>query len=131
MIKGITSSSPFLVVSNGSPMAPYISPGAQSAGMMRYNTSSSNIEVYDGIAWKQMDGSYTTVDLSPEAQDLLQWARTQRQLDLNRKTLIENNPALKKAYEAIKRAEDNFDLLATIASEEEPGIVVGYNFNTP
>ena len=112
-------------------MAPYISPGAQSAGMMRYNTSSSNIEVYDGIAWKQMDGSYTTVDLSPEAQDLLQWARTQRQLDLNRKTLIENNPALKKAYEAIKRAEDNFDLLATIASEEEPGIVVGYNFNTP
>ena len=118
MIKGITSSSPFLVVSNGSPMNPYISPGAQSAGMMRYNTSSSNIEVYDGVAWKQMDGSYTTVDLSPEAQDLLQWARTQRQLDLNRKTLIENSPALKKAYEAIKRAEDNFDFLSKFVEDE-------------
>jgi len=118
MIKGITSSSPFLVVSNGSPMNPYISPGSQSAGMMRYNTSSSNIEVYDGVAWKQMDGSYTTVDLSPEAQDLLQWARTQRQLDLNRKFLIENNPALKKAYEAIKRAEDNFDFLSKFVEDE-------------
>jgi len=118
MIKGITSSSPFLVVSNGSPMNPYISPGSQSAGMMRYNTSSSNIEVYDGVAWKQMDGSYTTVDLSPEAQDLLQWARTQRQLDLNRKTLIENSPALKKAYEAIKRAEDNFDFLSKFVEDE-------------
>lgn len=118
MIKGITSSSPFLVVSNGSPMNPYISPGAQSAGMMRYNTSSSNIEVYDGVAWKQMDGSYTTVDLSPEAQDLLQWARTQRQLDLNRKTLIENSPALKKAYEAIQRAEDNFDFLSKFVEDE-------------
>jgi hypothetical protein len=112
-------------------MAPYISPGAQSAGMMRFNTNSSQIEVYDGIAWKQMDMAYTSIDLSPEAQDLLQWARTQRQLDLNRKTLIENNPALRKAYEAIQRAEDNFDLLATIAGEEEPGIVAGYNFNTP
>ena len=118
MIKGITSSSPFLVVSNGSPMNPYISPGAQSAGMMRYNTNSSNIEVYDGVAWKQMDGSYTTVDLSPEAQDLLQWARTQRQLDLNRKTLIENSPALKNAYEAIKRAEDNFDFLSKFVEDE-------------
>jgi lipopolysaccharide biosynthesis regulator YciM len=65
-----------------------------------------------------MDGSYTTVDLSPEAQDLLQWARIQRQLDLNRKTLIENSPALKKAYEAIKRAEDNFDFLSKFVEDE-------------
>jgi hypothetical protein len=44
---------------------------------------------------------------------------------------MENNPALQKAYEAVKRAEDNFDILSKFVEDDEPGIVVGYNFNTP
>jgi hypothetical protein len=39
-------------------------------------------------------------------------------LELNRKTLIENNPALKKAHEAIERAEDDFELLQRIVTGE-------------
>ena len=117
MIKGITSSSQYITVSGGNAMNTYFSPGAQGAGQMRYNTASNNIEVWDGVTWKELGTSYASIDLNYEAQELLQWARTQRQLDLNRKTLIENNPALKKAYEAIQRAEDNFDLLATIAGD--------------
>jgi hypothetical protein len=64
-----------------------------------------------------INSSYATVSLEPEAHELLQWVRTQRTLELNRRTLIKNNPALEKAYEAMKRAEDNFDILATIAGE--------------
>jgi hypothetical protein len=50
---------------------------------------------------------------------------------MNRATLIENNPALEKAYKAILRAEQNFDILSKFVEDDEPGIVVGYNFNSP
>jgi len=39
-------------------------------------------------------------------------------LDLNRKFLIENNPALQKAYAAVRRAEDNFDILAKFVEHD-------------
>jgi hypothetical protein len=118
MIKGITTSSPFLTVTGGSSMTPYISPGAQGAGQMRYNTSSNNLEVWDGVTWKEISMAYTTIDLSYEAQSLLQWARQARDKELARENRVRSNPALKKAYEAIQRAEENFDLLDKIVGEE-------------
>ena len=117
MIKGITSSSPFITVSGGNPANTYISPGSVGAGMMRYNSNSNSIEVNDGNSWKELASSYVSVDLSYEAQDLLNWARAERSKQIARETKIKNNPALQKAYEAIKRAEENFDLLEAIAGD--------------
>ena len=39
-------------------------------------------------------------------------------LDLNRKFLIENNPALQKAYAAVQRAESNFDILYSLVESD-------------
>ena len=50
---------------------------------------------------------------------------------MNRLTLAQNNPALMKALEKLKKAEDDFELLAKFVEYDEPGIVVGYNFNNP
>jgi hypothetical protein len=58
------------------------------------------------------------VTLDQDILDIIQWARTQRQLELNRATLIKNNPALQKAQEAIERAEENFELLQRIVTGE-------------
>jgi hypothetical protein len=38
---------------------------------------------------------------------------------MNRLTLAQKNPARMNALEAVKRAEDNFELLSTIAGEYE------------
>jgi hypothetical protein len=97
--------------------------------MLRIN--GTEMEVFTGSSWQTLSTSYATVSLDQDTQDLLQWARTQRQLEMNRATLIENNPALEKAYKAILRAEQNFDILSKFVEDDEPGIVVGYNFNTP
>ena len=52
---------------------------------------------------------------------MLDWAREHRNKELARELKIKNNPALQKAYEAIKRAEENFDLLEAIAGDyKEP-----------
>jgi hypothetical protein len=63
--------------------------------------------------------SYATVSIDQEILDVIQWARTQRTMAMNRLTLAQKNPALMKALEAVKRAEDNFELLSTIAGEYE------------
>jgi hypothetical protein len=117
MIKGINSSSQYITIQGGNPMQNYFSPGAQGAGQMRYNTNSNNVEVWDGVTWKEISTSYASVDLSHEAQSLLQWARQTRDKELAREARIRDNPSLQKAYEAIQRAEENFDILDKIIGD--------------
>ena len=117
MIKGLTGT-PGITVSGGNTNIPYISqnPNNPIQGMIRINNT--DMEVFNGTGWQTLNTSYASVGLDDETQSLLQWVRTQRQLDLNRQTLIKNNPALEKAYEAIKRAEDNFDLLSKFVEHD-------------
>jgi len=133
MIKGLMGSKG-LVVSGGDTSLPYISTNVNNPiqGMIRVNNT--DLEVFNGTAWQSLPSSYATVSLDQDTQDLLQWARAQRTMAMNRLTLAQNNPALMKALEAVKRAEDNFELLSKFVEHDEPGVgsvLVGYNFNTP
>ena len=121
-----------VVVNGGDTSVPYVNSNANNPiqGMLRVN--GTDLQVFDGSTWIMMNTGYATVSLDQDTQDLLQWARTQRQLQLIRATLIENNPALENAYKAILRAEQNFDILSKFVEEDnEHGIVAGYNFNSP
>jgi hypothetical protein len=132
MIKGLMGTCG-VTVSAGNTSLPYVGPNPNNPiqGMIRVNNT--DLEVFNGTGWQQLSTSYATVTLDQEILDVIQWARTQRQLDMNRATLIENNPALEKAYKAILRAEQNFDILSKFveADEDQHGIVTGYNFNNP
>jgi hypothetical protein len=116
MIKGITGGK-YVMVQGGSSSDPYISPGSAGAGMMRWNPNMNCIEVNDGSMWKQLGMSYATVALDPEAESILNWARQERDRQRLREKRIQENPALKKAYEAIQRAEANYDILDKIIGE--------------
>lgn len=118
MIKSILPTGRYVQVSGSQGSMPYISPGSQSAGMMRLNTSSQNIEVYDGSSWKEISGGYMQVGLTGEAESLLDWARQERDRMSKRDQMIKDNPALQKAYEAIKKAEDNFDILSKFVEND-------------
>lgn len=107
-----------LTVNGGSTSVPYINMNNSNPMQGMIRIWGSDMQVFDGTAWMNLSTSYATVSLDPETQDLLMWARTQRQLDLNRKTLIATNPALEKAYEAVKRAEANFDILSKFVEND-------------
>jgi hypothetical protein len=117
MIKGLMGTTG-VTVSGGNTALPYIGSNMNNPiqGMIRIN--GTDMEVFNGTGWQTLSTSYATVSLDPEVQDLLTWARTQRTLDMNRKILIENNPALEKAYQAIQRAEANFDILAKFVEND-------------
>ena len=117
MIKGITGGK-YVMVQGGSSSDPYISPGSAGAGMMRYNPNMNCMEVNDGNMWKQLGMSYATVALDAEAESILNWAKQERERQRLREKRIQENPALKKAYEAILRAEENYDLLDRIVGDD-------------
>ena len=122
--KGVT-------VGAGDVSTPYINNNSSNPMQGMIRLWGNDFQVFDGTAWIQRNSWMCTESLDQDTQDLLQWARTQRQLERNRATLIENNPALEKAYKAIQRAEQNFEILSKFVEDDEHGIVVGYNFNTP
>jgi len=111
MIKGLMGTCG-VTVSAGNTSLPYVGPNTSNpmTGMLRINNT--EMEVFNGSNWQQISTSYATVSLDQEVLDVIQWARTQRTMALNRMTLAQNNPALMKALEAVKRAEDNFELLS-------------------
>lgn len=119
------SGSQYIQVSGGSSSPPHISPGAAGAGMMRWNSNMNCMEVNDGISWKQFTASYPTIDLTPDTKELLEWARAQRTITMRRLEAAQKNPALMKALEAIKRAEENFDLLDSISKDYNEGVQTG------
>ena len=120
-----------LNVNGGNTSLPYVSQNNTNPmqGMLRI--SGTDIQVFDGNSWMNIPASYATVELNGESQLLMQWAREQRDKQFKRDELVKNNPTLQKAKEAIERAESNFDVLAKFVEEDQPGIVVGYNFNNP
>ncbi len=108
---------PGIVVSNNTSSLPYVSinPSNPIIGMMRVNNS--RVEVFDGNMWIGMSTACPSVSLDQETQDLLQWARAQRTMQMNRLEAAQRNPALLKALEAVKRAEENFELLEKISRD--------------
>ena len=130
MIKGLMGTCG-VTVSAGNTALPYVGPNINNpmTGMIRINNT--ELEVFNGTSWQQIPSSYATVSLDQEILDVIQWARAQRTMAMNRLTLAQNNPALMKALEKLKKAEDDFELLSKFVEHDEPGIVVGYNFNTP
>jgi hypothetical protein len=103
MIKTVNTKNYLYAYHNTS--APYISPGAQSAGMVRFNTNSQCLEIYDGIAWQQYGGS-VEIGLSSEVENVIEWAKEKMLEEKRIDELCKKYPGLDKAranYETFLR----------------------------
>jgi len=119
MIKGIANSSKYLQVTGGSPMKTFVSPGSQSSGMMRYNASNYNIEVYDGSIWKELVSNYADISLTREAEVLLDWAKAKMAEEMEYQQLSEEHPAVQIALENLKKAKAQLDATIILSKEHD------------
>lgn len=112
MITGIMSSGRYITVANshGSTL-PYLTSTSNDPAMGDVRVVNGQLSCWTGSIWQNIVGSYPSVGLTSEAELLLDWAREHKNKELARERLIKENPALQKAYEAIKRAEENFNIL--------------------
>jgi len=116
MLKSVVTNSPWLSV-NTYNNVPYISPGSQSAGMVRYNTNMQRLEVYDGNSWLELGGG-TSIETSAETNSILTWARQKMEEEQNWREMAERNPTIKDAYEKFKQAEEQLKIVQALVKED-------------
>ena len=86
-------------------------PSSPIAGQMRYNTTTQQIEVYDGSSWIGMSQT-ATVGLSMPAEDAIRWAQTKMAEEADLKLRLEKHPGLKDGYE-------KFQVMDILCKEED------------
>ena len=119
MINGLYSTSPFITVAGGTPQKTYIGHGnGPGVGNLRYNPNSNNMEVFDGSSWIPIYSNTATVDLSGEANMLLEWARKKRNEELELERLAQTNSAIKDLVEQIRQKEEQIKIVQTLIKEE-------------
>lgn len=96
MIKNLSPSGAFIQVSSYYP--PQIYGNGQSAGNVRYNTNTQQMEVYDGSTWISISQT-ATVGLNQPAEDAIRWVQTRMTEEAELKARMERHPGLKDAYE--------------------------------
>lgn len=120
MIKNISGGGKYLSVSGGAGST-YVNnySGAQGVGNMRYNTSTQNIEVYDGTNWVQMQSGYATISMTPEAESLLDWARQKRQEEMELESLARDNPAVKDLLNQRNDIDSKISMVTTLIKNHQ------------
>lgn len=111
MIKGIAGGNS-VVVSGGSVSYPYVPMNSNNPiqGMVRVN--GQDMQVFDGSSWITMGSSYASVELTPEVQSIIEWARKKKAEEQRLDELCEKYPGLRKA-------RDNYEVFLKLVQSEE------------
>ena len=117
MIKGIKSSSPHITLTGGDPSGVYYNTSGMSAGMVRYYNNA--FEVYDGSIWIQITNQYANVALSASADTAINWAMKKMQEERELEHLAIEHPAVKAAYENMKRASEQLKTTIILSKDEQ------------
>jgi hypothetical protein len=115
MIKSIMSSGRYMQITNTS-SSTYVNgmSGLQGIGNMRYNTSSQNMEVFDGNNWVMLNMSIPSIGLSTDAESLLDWAREKRNEELELQSLAQEHPSIKDLVNDIENKKDQIKMIRTL-----------------
>jgi len=92
----------------------YTSSNNTLVGQVRYNGSSQNMEVYDGLAWITIASSHPTVELNGEVQAILAWARKKIADEARVQELADKHPSVADALEAVAKAEEQVRIVAAL-----------------
>ena len=116
MIKHITSNSDNLLSSSYSP--PYINNNGQSAGQIRFNTMTQNMEVYDGVSWISFSQN-VSIDLTYRAEEAMRWVHEKIREEVEVKAMAEKHKAVATALENLNKAQKQLDVTIILSKEEQ------------
>lgn len=101
-----------ITVQNSHVNYPYVSPGSNGAGMVRYNSNMQTFEINDGNSWLTIQSAYPTVGLAPDIEQTLRWAQQKMQEEQKLNELMNRHPGLQELH-------DKFKMLEVLCRKEE------------
>jgi hypothetical protein len=90
-----------------------------SAGMVRYNGNIQQMEVYDGATWLQLTSDHAYVGLNQSATAAITWALSKMAEEAELQHMAHDNPAVRAAYEAFKRAGEQLKTTIILSKDEQ------------
>lgn len=118
MIKGIAGVNG-IRVDGGNTSVPYVNQNTNNpvTGMIRI--WGTDMQVFDGSAWLNINASYATVGLDPVTQEVVDWVKQKMQEEKNLHQLSKENSAIRIALENFKRAREQLDVTIILSKEHE------------
>ena len=118
MIKAIHSSGRYIQVIGANPST-YVNAnsGAQGVGNLRFNTGGQRLEVYDGSSWLELNTSYASIGLNPDAEAAIEWAQRQMTEEKRLAELAKDHPAVADALAAVEKAQEQVKIVAALVQE--------------
>ena len=104
----------------GSPGKPYVgnySSGAMNVGQVRYNTSTQNLETYDGNSWVSISGGSASISMSGRATDVLIWAEQQMRAQQELQEKAKNSPTVADALAKYQEAADQLKVVLALTDK--------------
>jgi hypothetical protein len=117
MIKGLTGGSG-IYVQYGINNLPYVAPNNSNPMQGMIRVWGNDLQVFDGDCWIAVKSSYSTVELTPEIVDILEWAKKKKIEESKMQQLSETHPAVKIAVENLKKAQEHLEV-TTILSKDQ------------
>jgi serine phosphatase RsbU (regulator of sigma subunit) len=74
----------------------------------------NRLEVYDGNTWIELASSYASIELSQDAQDILEWARVKRDQEAKALEMAKTNAAVADALNAVQQAQEQLDIVVAL-----------------
>jgi hypothetical protein len=122
MLKGLNTSGRYLQVTGGNSnthISKSYNSNVHSQGDMRYDLDDQTMKVFDGTSWQTLHGSYATVEMTYEAESLLDWARKKRQEEMELEVLAKEHPSIKDLVDQINLKKEQIKMVKTLV--QSPG----------
>jgi hypothetical protein len=118
MIGHINQTGKYIAVTS-SPGSNYINnSNYMSVGQLQYNTNAQRMEVYNGSSWQPLNMGTYYVGLNPDAESIIDWARTKMYEERELEKLSAEHPAIKDLVEQIKQKEDQIKMVQNLIKKE-------------
>jgi len=116
MIKSIMSMGRHVTVGGGNSASNYINTGAGMMGVgdLRFNTSTQQIEFYNGQTWQIFIMAQATVGLTGTAETAIDWALNKMEQEKEARRMAEQYPAVADALSAVHEAEQQLKMVVTL-----------------
>ena len=118
MIKGIGSGA-FIEVGGGTSPMPYIPTNIDNPMQGMVRVYGNDLQVWNGSSWVPVAASYPTVSLNSSAQSAISWAMNKMSEEAALEKLSESHPAVKAAYENMKRAAEQLKATIILSKDEQ------------
>ena len=116
MIKSIMSMGKHIMVGGGNSASNYINTGAGMMGVgdLRFNTSTQQIEFYNGQTWQIFILAQATVGLTGTAETAIDWVLNKMEQEKEARAMAEQNPAVADAMGAVREAEQQLKMVVAL-----------------